>query len=56
MVHLLIILALSITPPANGLDSLSSSVVRTKRDVMQSGQMIQYADVATDFDKIGHIS
>ncbi len=32
------------TPAADGLDCLSSTAVRTKRDVMQSGQMIQCPD------------
>ena len=34
------------TPSADGLDCLSSTVVRTERDVMQSGQMIQRSHLA----------
>jgi hypothetical protein len=36
------------TPAADRLDSLSSIVVRTKRDLMQSGQMIQWPDLLVD--------
>jgi hypothetical protein len=39
------------TPAADGLHCLSSTVVRAKRDVMQSRQMIQYTDIAADFER-----
>ena len=39
------------TPTAHGLDCLSSTVVRTNRDVMQSGQMIQCPTTPADFER-----
>jgi hypothetical protein len=36
------------TPASDGLDRLSSAVVRTKRDVMQSGKMTQSPDLLVD--------
>jgi hypothetical protein len=39
------------TPAAHGVDCLSSTVVRTKRDVLQSGQMIRCPDVPADSNK-----
>jgi hypothetical protein len=39
------------TPTPDGIDRLSSTVVRTKRDVVQSGQMIQHPDLATDVER-----
>jgi hypothetical protein len=39
------------TSAADRLDCLSFSVVRTKRDVVQSGQMIQCPDLPADFER-----
>jgi hypothetical protein len=38
------------TPAAEGFDCLCSAVQRTKRDLMQSSQMIQYSDLPADFE------
>jgi hypothetical protein len=38
------------TSAADGLEPLSTAVVRSKRDVMHSGQMIQYSDLPADFE------
>jgi hypothetical protein len=38
-------------PTAHGLDCLSSSVVRAKRDVLRSGQMIQIPDLPANSNK-----
>jgi hypothetical protein len=35
-----------VIPVANALDCLSSTVVRTKRDVMQSGQLVEFFNTA----------
>ena len=39
------------TPAADGFDCLSSTAVRTKRDAMQSGQMIPYSNLPADSNK-----
>ncbi len=39
------------TPAAVGLDCLSSTAVRTKRNIMQSGQMIPWPDLPADSNK-----